>query len=35
RGTRESKIRALKEAGVRVVDGFMDIPKAVKEILGK
>jgi len=25
----------LKEAGVKVVDEFMDIPKAVKEILGK
>jgi len=35
RGTRESKIRALKEAGVRVVDEFMDIPRAMKEILVK
>jgi len=33
RGSRESKIEALQDAGIRVVEDFMDIPEAVKEVL--
>jgi len=35
KGTYESKVKRLKNAGARVVDNFMDIPKKVKEILNR
>jgi succinyl-CoA synthetase alpha subunit len=35
RGSHESKVHCLKEAGVQVVDAVSDIPEKVKEILSK
>src|SRR5881392_937432 len=35
RGTHAGKVKALREAGATVVDGFGDLPKAVVEILTK
>ncbi len=35
RGSWESKVNALKEAGAIVVDKITDIPEAVKKVLGK
>ncbi len=35
RGSWESKVNRLREAGVHVVESFMDIPKVTKEILEK
>ena len=34
RGTHAGKVRALREAGATVVDGFGDLPDAVIEVLG-
>ncbi len=35
RGTHEGKVERLKEVGATVVDAFMDLPKATKEVLEK
>ena len=35
RGTHEGKVERLKAAGAHVVDRYMDIPKRVKEVLGR
>jgi succinyl-CoA synthetase alpha subunit len=35
RGTHEGKVERLREVGATVVDGFMDLPKATKEVLAK
>jgi len=35
RGSHESKVHCLKEAGVQVVEAVSDIPEKVKEILSK
>jgi len=35
RGTYEGKVERLREVGATVVEGFMDLPKATKEVLAK
>ena len=35
RGTHEGKVERLKDVGATVVDAFMDLPKATKEVLAK
>lgn len=35
RGTHEGKVERLREVGATVVEGFMDLPKATKEVLAK
>jgi succinyl-CoA synthetase alpha subunit len=35
RGTHAGKVARLKEVGATVVDAFMDLPKATKEVLAK
>jgi len=35
RGTHEGKVQRLREVGATVVEGFMDLPKATKEVLAK